>query len=81
MTIGDNGSGIPAQIQAQIFDPFFTTKPVGQGTGMGLSICYQIVTEKHGGELLVQSEPNQGTQFIIKLPIRQTTPTSSSHSS
>ncbi|MEM6837118.1 MAG: PAS domain S-box protein [Cyanobacteria bacterium P01_C01_bin.120] len=71
MTIGDNGPGISKPIQAQIFDPFFTTKPVGQGTGMGLSISYQIVAEKHGGELVVQSEPGQGTQFTVKIPLRQ----------
>ncbi len=69
--IADNGPGIPAAVQQVIFDPFFTTKPVGQGTGMGLSISYQIVTEKHGGTLLVRSSPEQGTQFTIKIPLWQ----------
>lgn len=70
VTIKDNGRGIPAQVQARLFDPFFTTKPVGQGTGLGLSISYKIV-EKHQGELLCCSQPGEGTEFVIKLPIRQ----------
>ncbi|QZZ21000.1 hypothetical protein J5X98_00335 [Leptothermofonsia sichuanensis E412] len=69
--IADNGSGIPENIQRQIFDPFFTTKPVGKGTGMGMSISYQIITEKHGGTLEFVSTPGQGTEFIIQIPIRQ----------
>lgn len=71
ITISDNGAGMPESVRARIFDPFFTTKPVGQGTGMGLSICYQIVTEKHGGKLLVNSDPERGTQFIIQIPLKQ----------
>jgi two-component system NtrC family sensor kinase len=67
----DNGVGIPESIQAQIFDPFFTTKPVGQGTGMGMSISYQIVTEKHGGQITCHSVPDQGTEFVIQIPIHQ----------
>lgn len=67
--IADNGPGIPAAIQHQLFDPFFTTKPVGKGTGLGLSISYQIVTEKHGGRLQCVSEPGQGTEFVLELPI------------
>ena len=66
--IRDNGSGIPSQIQHQIFDPFFTTKPVGQGTGLGLAVSYQII-ESHGGQIEVKSEPGFGTEFKIKLPI------------
>ncbi len=73
VSIKDNGRGIAAQNQSKLFDPFFTTKPVGQGTGLGLSICYQIV-EKHGGMLLCQSQPGEGTEFLVKLPIKQTTP-------
>jgi two-component system, NtrC family, sensor kinase len=68
--ITDNGTGIPEAIQSQIFDPFFTTKPVGQGTGMGMSISYQIITEKHGGQLSCQSTPGQGSEFIIQIPVR-----------
>jgi two-component system, NtrC family, sensor kinase len=66
----DNGPGIPAEVQARLFDPFYTTKPVGQGTGMGLSISYQIVTERHGGSLACESASGQGTQFIIRIPLR-----------
>jgi two-component system, NtrC family, sensor kinase len=66
--IQDNGPGIPPEVQAQIFAPFFTTKPVNQGTGLGLPICQQIV-EKHQGQLTVTSQPGQGTEFMITLPI------------
>ncbi len=68
--IADNGTGIPEAIQSLLFDPFFTTKPVGKGTGMGLSISYQIITEKHGGSLRCISSPGQGTEFVITIPIR-----------
>ena len=67
--IKDNGIGIPPDVQPNIFNPFFTTKPVGKGTGMGLSISYQIITEQHGGELSVYSEVDQGTTFLIRIPI------------
>ncbi|MBW4513072.1 MAG: HAMP domain-containing protein [Scytonematopsis contorta HA4267-MV1] len=67
ISIKDNGLGIPLNIQQKIFDPFFTTKPVGKGTGMGLSISYQIITEKHGGTLECVSSP-EGTSFIIRIP-------------
>jgi predicted ATPase len=68
--IADNGPGIPESVQQKIFDPFFTTKPVGQGIGLGLSICYQIVVEKHQGRLLCHSTPDQGTEFIVEIPLR-----------
>jgi PAS domain S-box-containing protein len=68
--IADNGPGIPSQMQQQIFDPFFTTKPVGKGTGLGLSISYQIVVEKHGGQLKCFSMPGEGTEFWIELPMQ-----------
>jgi two-component system, NtrC family, sensor kinase len=67
----DNGVGIPAAIQAKIFDPFFTTKPVGKGTGMGMSISYQIITEKHGGKIFCNSTHGEGTEFVIQIPIAQ----------
>ncbi|MFB2978768.1 AAA family ATPase [Microseira sp. BLCC-F43] len=67
--IADNGVGISSEVVDKIFDPFFTTKPVGKGTGLGLSISYQIVVEQHGGQLLCQSAPGEGTQFTIVLPI------------
>ncbi len=69
--IADNGPGMTEEVRARIFDPFFTTKPVGKGTGLGLSICYQIVVEKHGGIFLCKSEPGQGTEFWIEIPLRQ----------
>jgi PAS domain S-box-containing protein len=69
ITIADNGPGIPADVQARLFDPFFTTKPVGQGTGLGLSISYQIIVDKHQGQLTCASVPGQGTTFTITLPI------------
>ncbi|HYX16157.1 MAG TPA: ATP-binding protein [Nostoc sp.] len=66
--ISDNGPGIPESSQNRLFDPFFTTKPVGKGTGLGLSISYQIVVEKHGGQLQCISAIGKGTEFIIKIP-------------
>jgi two-component system, NtrC family, sensor kinase len=69
--INDNGSGIPESVKQQIFDPFFTTKPVGKGTGMGLSISYQIITERHGGSLECFSCERQGTSFVITIPLSQ----------
>ncbi|WP_375515228.1 response regulator [uncultured Nostoc sp.] len=67
--IKDNGVGMSPDVQQKIFDHLFTTKPVGQGTGLGLSIARQIVVEKHGGTLEVNSAPGQGSEFIIKLPV------------
>jgi PAS domain S-box-containing protein len=69
--IGDNGAGIPSDLQDKIFEPFFTTKEVGKGTGQGLSIARNIVTKKHGGEIYFTSTPNKGTLFTIKLPIHE----------
>jgi len=68
--ISDTGKGIPEDDLAHIFNPFFTTKPVGQGTGLGLSLSYSMV-EKHGGELSVTSEVGVGTVFSMILPIHQ----------
>ncbi|WP_445628956.1 ATP-binding protein [Nostoc sp. DSM 114167] len=76
--IADNGVGIPEEIQSRLFDPFFTTKPVGRGTGMGLSISYQIITDKHGGSLQCISSPGQGAEFVITIPIRVGKPAQSS---
>lgn len=67
--IADNGVGMPDSVRHHIFDHLFTTKPVGKGTGLGLSIAYHIVVEKHNGEIQVVSTPQQGTQFVIHLPI------------
>ncbi|RSK48417.1 ATP-binding protein [Hymenobacter rigui] len=66
--VRDNGTGIPASVRQKIFQPFFTTKPTGEGTGLGLSLSYDIVTKAHGGTLEVESEEGQGTEFIITLP-------------
>ncbi|WP_373534867.1 response regulator [Microcoleus sp.] len=69
--ICDNGPGMSQELCDRIFDPFFTTKAIGKGTGIGLSISWHIVTEKHGGSLQCSSTPGQGTEFAIELPIRQ----------
>jgi PAS domain S-box-containing protein len=71
ITIEDNGIGMPESVKARIFDPFYTTKPIGKGTGMGMSISYQIITQKHGGTLTCNSTPNLGTQFVIQIPADQ----------
>ena len=71
ISILDNGLGIPEEIQNKIFDPFFTTKPIGKGTGMGMSISYQIITEKHGGTIECFSVLGQGTEIVVRIPIRQ----------
>ena len=66
--VQDNGGGIPDDIKARIFQPFFTTKPTGEGTGLGLSLSYDIITKGHGGTLAVDSELGRGTTFIVRLP-------------
>ncbi len=66
--VADNGPGIPAEIQDRIFEPFFTTKPTGSGTGLGLSLSYDIVTQGHGGTLTVESKEGEGATFVITLP-------------
>lgn len=69
ISVKDNGNGIPQNVVAKIFEPFFTTKPTGEGTGLGLSMSYDIVTKGHGGDLTVETKQNEGTTFIINLPI------------
>lgn len=69
ISIGDNGIGIPDTEKFRIFEPFYTTKPVGQGTGLGLTTSYQIVTRKHGGTMSFQSQPDRGTVFSVILPL------------
>ncbi len=70
LSIQDNGVGIPAENLSKLFDPFYTTKPVGKGTGMGLSISYQIVVDRHGGKLECHSTVGIGTTFVVTLPIK-----------
>jgi two-component system, NtrC family, sensor kinase len=65
----DNGKGIPKDILPKIFQPFFTTKPTGEGTGLGLSLSYDIITKGNNGKIEVLSEENKGTTFVVKLPI------------
>ncbi|MCU0551396.1 MAG: GAF domain-containing protein [Leptolyngbya sp. Prado105] len=71
IAICDNGCGISPQIRSQIFDPFFTTKTIGKGTGMGLAISYEVIVNDHHGMLDYHSEPGQGSEFWIEIPIRQ----------
>lgn len=68
--IADNGSGITAEVQQRLFEPMFTTKPVGKGTGLGLSISRQIIQEKHHGKLTCTSSSDQGTEFVIEIPLQ-----------
>ena len=69
ISVKDNGNGIPQKVLDKIFQPFFTTKPTGEGTGLGLSLAYDIVVKGHGGRIEVNSLENIGTTFTIKLPI------------
>ncbi|MEZ5083264.1 MAG: ATP-binding protein [Bacteroidales bacterium] len=69
ISVKDNGSGIPDTVKDKIFQPFFTTKPTGQGTGLGLSMSYDIITKGHGGALTVNTKTGEGTEFIIQLPV------------
>jgi signal transduction histidine kinase len=68
ITVSDNGPGIPDSIKDKIFQPFFTTKPTGQGTGLGLSLSYDIV-KAHGGELRVTTITSEGSEFVVSLPV------------
>lgn len=72
--IADNGAGIPPTVQERLFEPFFTTKPAGKGTGLGLPISQQIVVERHGGAIECYSQPHEGTEFWIEIPIRPIQP-------
>jgi signal transduction histidine kinase len=69
ISVKDNGNGIPQKVLDKIFQPFFTTKPAGQGTGLGLSLSYDIITKGHGGELKVETKEGEGSVFIISLPV------------
>lgn len=80
IAIADNGIGIPESIQTRIFNPFFTTKPIGKGTGMGMAISYQIITEKHHGKLEFCSTCGEGTEFVVQIPLQQTIAHNSAYS-
>jgi signal transduction histidine kinase len=69
ISVSDNGNGVPKKVLDKIFQPFFTTKPAGQGTGLGLSLSYDIITKGHGGELKVETREGEGSVFIISLPV------------
>jgi len=69
ISVRDNGNGIPQKVLDKIFQPFFTTKPTGQGTGLGLSLSYDIITKGHGGEIKVETKEGEGTVFIISIPV------------
>ncbi|WP_338421685.1 PAS domain S-box protein [Nostoc flagelliforme] len=71
ISIADNGPGMTEEVHKRLFDPFFTTKPVGKGTGMGLSISYQIVVQKHGGQIQCISAPGEGAEFVVMIPLKQ----------
>jgi two-component system, NtrC family, sensor kinase len=66
--VRDNGSGIPSKVVNKIFQPFFTTKPTGQGTGLGLSLAYDIITKEHGGTISVESVEGEYAEFILQIP-------------
>ncbi|YAF98914.1 MAG: sensor histidine kinase [Nodularia sp. CChRGM 3473] len=67
--MADNGPGINEEVLSKLFDPFFTTKAVGKGSGLGLFVSYQIIVEKHGGQLSCFSTFGQGAKFVIKIPV------------
>jgi two-component system, NtrC family, sensor kinase len=69
--IQDNGMGMTEEVASKIFDPFFTTKPVGKGTGLGMTVCYQIIEKKHGGKINCNSIPGTSTEFIVQIPLKQ----------
>jgi signal transduction histidine kinase len=69
IVISDNGIGMETSVKTRIFDPFFTSKPVGSGTGLGLSTTYQIIVQQHHGAIACKSQPGQGTEFAIELPL------------
>jgi signal transduction histidine kinase len=67
--IADNGTGMPKDVKERIFEQGFTTKAVGKGTGLGMAIAHQIITEKHGGKITCTSELGKGTEFAIEIPL------------
>ena len=69
ISVKDNGNGIPQKVLDKIFQPFFTTKPTGEGTGLGLSLSYDIIVKTHGGTIGIDSKENEYTIFTIRLPL------------
>jgi signal transduction histidine kinase len=69
ITVRDNGPGMSPKVAEKVFQPFFTTKPTGEGTGLGLSLSYDIVTKGHGGNLSVSSKEGEGAEFLVQLPV------------
>jgi two-component system NtrC family sensor kinase len=69
ISVKDNGIGVPEDIRGTIMQPFFTTKPTGEGTGLGLSLSYDIVVKGHGGKINIESKKGEGSEFIIDLPV------------
>ena len=70
--VRDNGTGMPAEVREKLFDPFFTTKPTGEGTGLGMSMSFDIIVQQHGGRIDVDSAPGEFTEFTITLPRHRT---------
>jgi signal transduction histidine kinase len=69
--IKDNGTGIPEGVKQKIFQPFFTTKPTGEGTGLGLSLSYDIITKGHNGKMKVESKEGEFSEFVVYLPLNK----------
>jgi two-component system, NtrC family, sensor kinase len=69
ISVRDNGTGIPQEVKDKIFQPFYTTKPTGEGTGLGLSLSYDIITKAHDGEITVESREGEGAEFTVILPV------------
>jgi signal transduction histidine kinase len=72
IAVKDNGTGMSPKVAEKVFQPFFTTKPTGEGTGLGLSLSYDIITKGHGGELRVKSQEGEGAEFTVELPFNET---------
>jgi signal transduction histidine kinase len=70
ISVKDNGNGIPEKVLEKIYQPFFTTKPTGEGTGLGLSLSYDIITKGHGGEMKVNTKEGEGAEFLINIPVK-----------
>jgi two-component system, NtrC family, sensor kinase len=70
VAIADNGCGIPYEFQPRVFDPFFTTKQIGHGVGLGLTVSYQTIVNQHQGHLKFHSQPDNGSEFIVEIPVK-----------